>query len=134
MLKKKSYLKYQSEVFWAYWNSSFALQVWDGTRCPYPTWKVPVETRDLEGEKVLLHQLRNLTVDILVYDNHVQLAKSLKVMHSLVFLILVLWPVFCLELQTMYQFSSAVSFRCSSLSFTVFPIPFYLNAKLLQHV
>ncbi|NXA29061.1 POTE1 protein, partial [Ibidorhyncha struthersii] len=60
-------------------GSSFLLKVWDGTKCPYPTWKVPVEARDLEGEKVLLHQLRNLTVDILVYDNHVQLAKSLKV-------------------------------------------------------
>ncbi|XP_075284228.1 protection of telomeres protein 1 isoform X1 [Opisthocomus hoazin] len=59
-------------------GSSFLLKVWDGTKCPYPTWKVPVEARDLEGEKVLLHQLRNLTVDILVYDNHVQLAKSLK--------------------------------------------------------
>uniref|UniRef100_A0A8C3JEA2 Protection of telomeres protein 1 n=2 Tax=Scolopacidae TaxID=8917 RepID=A0A8C3JEA2_9CHAR len=60
-------------------GSSFLLKVWDGTKCPYPTWKVPVEARDLEGEKVLLHQLRNLTVDILVYDNHVQLAKSLKI-------------------------------------------------------
>ncbi|XP_065492831.1 protection of telomeres protein 1 isoform X2 [Caloenas nicobarica] len=60
-------------------GSSFLLKVWDGTKCPYPTWKVPVETNDLEGEKVLLHHLRNLTVDILVYDNHVQLAKSLKI-------------------------------------------------------
>ncbi|OPJ85918.1 protection of telomeres protein 1 [Patagioenas fasciata monilis] len=60
-------------------GSSFLLKVWDGTKCPYPTWKVPVETGDLEGETVLLHHLRNLTVDILVYDNHVQLAKSLKI-------------------------------------------------------
>ncbi|NWT68647.1 POTE1 protein, partial [Prunella himalayana] len=60
-------------------GSSFLLKVWDGTKCPYPTWKVPVEAEDLEGEKVLLHQLRNLAVDILVYDNHVQLAESLKI-------------------------------------------------------
>ncbi|NXE28114.1 POTE1 protein, partial [Ardeotis kori] len=60
-------------------GSSFLLKVWDGTKCSYPTWKVPVEARDLEGERVLLHQLQNLTVDILVYDNHVQLAKSLKI-------------------------------------------------------
>uniref|UniRef100_A0A8B9C5Z6 Protection of telomeres protein 1 n=1 Tax=Anser brachyrhynchus TaxID=132585 RepID=A0A8B9C5Z6_9AVES len=60
-------------------GSSFLLKVWDGTKCPYPTWRVPIEARDLEGEKVLLHRLRNLTVDILVYDNHVQLAKSLKI-------------------------------------------------------
>ncbi|NXR34318.1 POTE1 protein, partial [Zosterops hypoxanthus] len=60
-------------------GSSFLLKVWDGTRCPYPTWKVPVEAKDLEGDKVLLHQLRDLVVDILVYDNHVQLAESLKI-------------------------------------------------------
>ncbi|XP_039918416.1 protection of telomeres protein 1 isoform X2 [Hirundo rustica] len=60
-------------------GSSFLLKVWDGTKCPYPTWKVPVEAKDLEGDKVFLHQLRNLAVDILVYDNHVQLAESLKI-------------------------------------------------------
>ncbi|XP_023774339.1 protection of telomeres protein 1 isoform X2 [Cyanistes caeruleus] len=60
-------------------GSSFLLKVWDGTKCPYPTWKVPVEAKDLEGEKVLLHQLRDLSVDILVYDNHVHLAESLKI-------------------------------------------------------
>ncbi|XP_062465707.1 protection of telomeres protein 1 isoform X1 [Pezoporus occidentalis] len=60
-------------------GSSFLLKVWDGTKCPYPTWKVPVEARDLEGEKVLLRRLQNLTVDILVYDNHVHLARSLKI-------------------------------------------------------
>uniref|UniRef100_A0A8B9TLC0 Protection of telomeres protein 1 n=1 Tax=Anas platyrhynchos TaxID=8839 RepID=A0A8B9TLC0_ANAPL len=60
-------------------GSSFLLKVWDGTKCPYPTWRIPVEARDLEGEKILLHRLRNLTVDILVYDNHVHLAKSLEI-------------------------------------------------------
>ncbi|NWT02551.1 POTE1 protein, partial [Mionectes macconnelli] len=60
-------------------GSSFLLKVWDGTECPYPTWRVPVEAKDVEGEKVVLHQLRNLMVDILVYDNHVQLAKSLQI-------------------------------------------------------
>ncbi|KAJ7426205.1 Protection of telomeres protein 1 [Willisornis vidua] len=60
-------------------GSSFLLKVWDGTKCPYPSWKVPVEAKDLEGEKVLLRQLRHLSVDILVYDNHVQLATSLKI-------------------------------------------------------
>ncbi|NXS02566.1 POTE1 protein, partial [Oxylabes madagascariensis] len=66
-------------------GSSFLLKVWDGTKCPYPTWKVPVEAKDLEGDKTLLHQLRDLVVDILVYDNHVQLAESLQVKCSLVF-------------------------------------------------
>lgn len=56
-----------------------------------------MEVKDLEGEKVLPYQLRNLAVDILVYDNHVQLAESLKVIRSLVFQTLFLWPVFCLE-------------------------------------
>lgn len=56
-----------------------------------------MEERDLEGEKVRLRQLQNLTADILVYDNHIQLAKLLKVMQSLVFLTLILWPIFHLE-------------------------------------
>uniref|UniRef100_A0A452H8Z2 Protection of telomeres protein 1 n=1 Tax=Gopherus agassizii TaxID=38772 RepID=A0A452H8Z2_9SAUR len=60
-------------------GSSFLLKVWDGTKCPYPSWKVLVEESDLEGDKVLIRRLRNLIVDILVYDNHVKLAKSLKV-------------------------------------------------------
>uniref|UniRef100_A0A8C0IZ52 Protection of telomeres protein 1 n=1 Tax=Chelonoidis abingdonii TaxID=106734 RepID=A0A8C0IZ52_CHEAB len=60
-------------------GSSFLLKVWDGTKCPYPSWKVLVEESDLEGDKVLICRLRNLIVDILVYDNHVKLAKSLKV-------------------------------------------------------
>uniref|UniRef100_A0A674II99 Protection of telomeres protein 1 n=1 Tax=Terrapene triunguis TaxID=2587831 RepID=A0A674II99_9SAUR len=60
-------------------GSSFLLKVWDGTKCPHPSWKVLVEESDLEGDKVLIHRLRNLIVDILVYDNHVKLAKSLKV-------------------------------------------------------
>lgn len=85
-------------IFWMYWNSWFWLQVWDGTKCPYPTWKVPVEAKELEGDRVLLHHLRNLTVDVLVYDNHVQLAKSLKVMYNSLFLVLNLWSIFCLEL------------------------------------
>ena len=34
----------------------------------------------LEGDLSRIRQLQNLTVDILVYDNHVQVAKSLKVM------------------------------------------------------
>ncbi|XP_060633744.2 protection of telomeres protein 1 isoform X2 [Anolis sagrei] len=60
-------------------GSSYLLKVWDGTKCPFPSWKVFVQEDDLEGDGNLIHQLRNLTVDILLYDNHVQLAKSLKV-------------------------------------------------------
>ncbi|XP_053109324.1 protection of telomeres protein 1 isoform X3 [Hemicordylus capensis] len=60
-------------------GSSYLLKVWDGTQCPFPSWKVLVKEDDLEEDGSLIHQLKNLTVDIVVYDNHVQLAKSLKV-------------------------------------------------------
>ncbi|KAJ6656212.1 hypothetical protein lerEdw1_004043 [Lerista edwardsae] len=53
--------------------------VWDGTKCPFPPWRVFVHEDDLEGDGVLINQLRELTVDVVVYDNHVQLARSLKV-------------------------------------------------------
>lgn len=57
-----------------------------------------MEAKELEGDRVLLHHLRNLTVDVLVYDNHVQLAKSLKVMYNSLVLVLNLWSIFYLEL------------------------------------
>ncbi|CAI5785335.1 protection of telomeres protein 1 isoform X1 [Podarcis lilfordi] len=60
-------------------GSSYLLKVWDGTKCPFLYWKVVVREDDFEGDSVLIHRLRNLTVDVVVYDNHVQLAKSLKV-------------------------------------------------------
>ncbi|XP_075455993.1 protection of telomeres protein 1 isoform X2 [Ascaphus truei] len=60
-------------------KSSYLLKVWDGTKCVSPTWKVCVEDDALEGDRTLMHQLLNLTVDILVYDNHVEVAKYLKV-------------------------------------------------------
>ncbi|XP_060100794.1 protection of telomeres protein 1 [Heteronotia binoei] len=60
-------------------GSSYLLKVWDGTKCPFPSWKVLIKEDDLEGDGVLINQLKNLSVDVIVYDNHVQLAKSLKV-------------------------------------------------------
>ncbi|XP_077194458.1 protection of telomeres protein 1 isoform X2 [Paroedura picta] len=60
-------------------GSSYLLKVWDGTKCPFPSCKVLVKEDDLEGDSVLINQLKNLTVDVIVYDNHVQLAKSLEV-------------------------------------------------------
>ncbi|XP_063302878.1 protection of telomeres protein 1 [Pelobates fuscus] len=60
-------------------KTSYLLKVWDGTKCVSPTWKICVEDEALEGERSLIHKLRNLTVDVLVYDNHVESAKSLKV-------------------------------------------------------
>ncbi|XP_068943233.1 protection of telomeres protein 1 isoform X1 [Petaurus breviceps papuanus] len=60
-------------------GSSVLLKVWDGTKLPFPSWKVLFEDGTLEGDADRITQLQNLTVDILVYDNHVALAKSLKV-------------------------------------------------------
>ncbi|XP_042827195.1 protection of telomeres protein 1 isoform X2 [Panthera tigris] len=60
-------------------GASFLLKVWDGTRTPFPSWRVLIEDLALEGDLSHIHQLQNLTIDILVYDNHVQVAKFLKV-------------------------------------------------------
>ncbi|KAJ7329658.1 hypothetical protein JRQ81_015832 [Phrynocephalus forsythii] len=59
-------------------GASYLLKVWDGTKCPFPSWKVFVKEDDLEGDKNRIHQLKNLTVDVVVYDNHAQLAESLE--------------------------------------------------------
>ncbi|GAB5568745.1 protection of telomeres protein 1 isoform X1 [Prionailurus iriomotensis] len=60
-------------------GASFLLKVWDGTRTPFPSWRVLIQDLALEGDLSHIHQLQNLTIDILVYDNHVQVAKFLKV-------------------------------------------------------
>uniref|UniRef100_A0A4X2K3Q3 Protection of telomeres protein 1 n=1 Tax=Vombatus ursinus TaxID=29139 RepID=A0A4X2K3Q3_VOMUR len=60
-------------------GSSVLLKVWDGTKPPFPSWKVLFEDGSLEGDADRINQLQNLTVDILVYDNHVALAKSLQI-------------------------------------------------------
>uniref|UniRef100_A0A5F8GHC2 Protection of telomeres protein 1 n=1 Tax=Monodelphis domestica TaxID=13616 RepID=A0A5F8GHC2_MONDO len=60
-------------------GSSVLLKVWDGTKPPFPSWKVLFEDSSFEGDAGRVTQLQNLTIDILVYDNHVAFAKSLKV-------------------------------------------------------
>uniref|UniRef100_A0A8C8Z3W3 Protection of telomeres protein 1 n=1 Tax=Prolemur simus TaxID=1328070 RepID=A0A8C8Z3W3_PROSS len=60
-------------------GTSFLLKVWDGTRTPFPSWRVLIQDLVLEGDLSYIHRLQNLAIDILVYDNHVQVAKSLKV-------------------------------------------------------
>nr|KAF6338393.1 protection of telomeres 1 [Pipistrellus kuhlii] len=60
-------------------GASFLLKVWDGTRTPFPSWRVCVQDLVFHGDLSYIRRLQNLAVDILVYDNHVQVAKSLKV-------------------------------------------------------
>ncbi|XP_058153296.1 protection of telomeres protein 1 isoform X2 [Dasypus novemcinctus] len=60
-------------------GASFLLKVWDGTRTPFPSWRVLIQDHVFEGDLSHINRLQNLTVDILVYDNHVQVARSLKV-------------------------------------------------------
>ncbi|KAF6276187.1 protection of telomeres 1 [Rhinolophus ferrumequinum] len=60
-------------------GASFLLKVWDGTRTPFPSWRVLIQDLVFHGDLSDIQRLQNLTVDILVYDNHIQVAKSLKV-------------------------------------------------------
>ncbi|XP_007944936.2 protection of telomeres protein 1 [Orycteropus afer afer] len=60
-------------------GTSFLLKVWDGTRTPFPSWRVLIRDLVLEGDLSHIHRLQNLAIDILVYDNHVRVARSLKV-------------------------------------------------------
>ncbi|XP_062061073.1 protection of telomeres protein 1 isoform X5 [Lepus europaeus] len=60
-------------------GASFLLKVWDGNRTPFPSWRVLIQDLVLEGDISHIHRLQNLTIDILVYDNHVQVARSLKI-------------------------------------------------------
>ncbi|KAM4601667.1 protection of telomeres protein 1 isoform 2-T2 [Polymixia lowei] len=54
------------------------LKVWDGTKCPHPLLNVTVEPGVTEGPSSLSKDRQNLTANILVYDNHVEVARQLK--------------------------------------------------------
>ncbi|CAO2641687.1 Protection of telomeres protein 1 [Lemmus lemmus] len=60
-------------------GTSFLLKVWDGTRTKFPSWRVCIQDLVFEGDLSHILRLQNLVIDIVVYDNHVQIAKSLKV-------------------------------------------------------
>ncbi|XP_077121043.1 protection of telomeres protein 1 [Ranitomeya variabilis] len=60
-------------------KASYLLKVWDGTKCVSRSWKVLVEDGALIGDRDFISRLQNISIDILVYDNHVELAKSLKI-------------------------------------------------------
>ncbi|KAL1777734.1 protection of telomeres protein 1 isoform X1 [Sigmodon hispidus] len=60
-------------------GTAFLLKVWDGTRTVFPSWRVSLQDLTFEGDLSHILQLQSLVIDILVYDNHVQVAKSLKI-------------------------------------------------------
>ncbi|XP_052029274.1 protection of telomeres protein 1 isoform X1 [Apodemus sylvaticus] len=59
--------------------TAFLLKVWDGTRTVFPSWRISTQDLTFEGDLSHILRLQNLVIDILVYDNHVQVAKSIKV-------------------------------------------------------
>uniref|UniRef100_UPI00398E97AA protection of telomeres protein 1 isoform X1 n=2 Tax=Pristiophorus japonicus TaxID=55135 RepID=UPI00398E97AA len=60
-------------------RSAVLLKVWDGTKCPHPLWQIPADMNALEGDPADIQRLSKLTVDVLVYDNHIEAANALKV-------------------------------------------------------
>uniref|UniRef100_H3CYH8 Protection of telomeres protein 1 n=1 Tax=Tetraodon nigroviridis TaxID=99883 RepID=H3CYH8_TETNG len=60
-------------------SSCTLLRVWDGSRCPHPQLKVDIGPDVTEGPWSFSAQKEQLIANILVFDNHVELAKELKV-------------------------------------------------------
>ncbi|XP_075809681.1 protection of telomeres protein 1 [Microtus pennsylvanicus] len=60
-------------------GTTFLLKVWDGTRTTFPSWRVSLQDLNFEGDLSHILRLQSLVVDVMVYDNHVQVAKSLKI-------------------------------------------------------
>nr|XP_046250001.1 protection of telomeres protein 1 isoform X2 [Scatophagus argus] len=54
------------------------LRVWDGTRCPHALLKVIVEPNVTEGPSSFSAARERLIANVLVYDNHVEVARQLK--------------------------------------------------------
>ncbi|CAG01067.1 unnamed protein product, partial [Tetraodon nigroviridis] len=59
-------------------SSCTLLRVWDGSRCPHPQLKVDIGPDVTEGPWSFSAQKEQLIANILVFDNHVELAKELK--------------------------------------------------------
>uniref|UniRef100_A0A674AAS6 Protection of telomeres protein 1 n=1 Tax=Salmo trutta TaxID=8032 RepID=A0A674AAS6_SALTR len=59
-------------------SSCTLLKVWDGSKCPHPLLDVFVEPNTLEGSPTLSKDMANLTANVLVYDNHVEVARQFK--------------------------------------------------------
>lgn len=65
----------ESPVLW-----SCDWQVWDGTKCRHPLLEVWVEPGVMEAAPALeLWKGQELVANVLVYDNHVETARQLKV-------------------------------------------------------
>ncbi|XP_006505018.1 protection of telomeres protein 1 isoform X1 [Mus musculus] len=60
-------------------STAFLLKVWDGTQTVLPSWRVSTQDLTFEGDLSHIERLQSLVVDILVYDNHVQVARSIEV-------------------------------------------------------
>ncbi|KAM7415355.1 hypothetical protein PAMA_019942 [Pampus argenteus] len=54
------------------------LRVWDGTSCPHTLLEVIVEPNVTEGPSSFSTERDSLIANVLVYDNHVQVARQLK--------------------------------------------------------
>ncbi|XP_055078315.1 protection of telomeres protein 1 isoform X2 [Periophthalmus magnuspinnatus] len=59
-------------------SSCTLLRVWDGTKCPHPLLKVLVDPEMTEGPSSFSPEQENLIANVLVYDNHVEVAEQLK--------------------------------------------------------
>lgn len=53
--------------------------MWDGTRCAHTQLKVIVEPSVVDGPTSFSAARERLIADVLVYDNHVESARQLKV-------------------------------------------------------
>lgn len=56
--------------------------MWDGSRCPHTLLKVNISPDVTEGPWSFSAQKEQLIANVLVYDNHVDLARNLKVRHT----------------------------------------------------
>lgn len=73
------------QTFQLFWDGCAHLQVWDGSRCSHTLLKVnisPDEHHVTEGPTSFSARKEQLIANVLVYDNHVELARHLKVRHT----------------------------------------------------
>uniref|UniRef100_A0A8C1YYV9 Protection of telomeres protein 1 ssDNA-binding domain-containing protein n=1 Tax=Cyprinus carpio TaxID=7962 RepID=A0A8C1YYV9_CYPCA len=93
------------------------LKVWDGTKCQHPLLNVAVASDTLEEESTVAKDRMNLTAKVLVYKNHLEAARDLKVSMFLRFYnlhaLLQRAPDQVLPVETESSPQSSIPFCCS---------------------
>uniref|UniRef100_A0A8C5F919 Protection of telomeres protein 1 n=1 Tax=Gadus morhua TaxID=8049 RepID=A0A8C5F919_GADMO len=115
-VQPQSYFDLDCQLLWKAQvdGACILLKVWDGTRCTHPLQDFTVEASAIQGPSSLSRERSDLAVNILVFDNHAEIAKQLK-------------PGDYLRIYNLHATTGASSVPCSSGGSGLNQVAFHLH-------